>query len=82
MVNLFYFDGNPSDPNVVNVIKDTLLNLLERDLFLCDYPGENPPGQCKKDKFKVTAGELSGKEFYHRIFNVFVNYRSVWGNYH
>ena len=61
MVNLFYFDGNPSDPNVVNVIKDNLLNLLERDLVLCDYPGENPPGQCKKDKFKVTAGELSGK---------------------
>lgn len=61
MVNLFNFDGNPSDPNVVNVIKDNLLNLLERDLVFCDYPGENPPGQCKKDKFKVTAGELSGK---------------------
>ena len=47
--------------NVVNAIKDDLLNLLERDLALCDYPGENPPGQCTKDNFKVTAGELFGK---------------------
>ena len=61
MSNLFYFDGNPNDANVVDAIKDDLLNLLERDLVLCDYPGENPPGQCTKDKFKVTAGELSGK---------------------
>lgn len=61
MSNLFYFDGNPNDPNVVKAIKDDLLNLLERDLVLCDYPGENPPGQCTKDNFKVTTGELFGK---------------------